>query len=235
MKIIPVIDLKDGVIVQAREGRREQYLPLKTNLCNSSDIFQIVQVFWTSYHFDTVYIADLNAITQQGNHDRLINDLMAYFPDLMFWLDRGYPHHEIELKHPSNYLSVLGSESLEDNDILKLKAYSERFILSLDYDCSETLGPTSLFSSPEYWPDNIIIMTLDRVGSQKGPDIDKLSAFRNLYPDKNFIAAGGIRNQRDLLDLEKLGIQSALIASALHTGAIDADEIAQFQAKKYPD
>lgn len=233
MKIIPVIDLKDGVVVHAWEGRRDQYLPLQTQLCRSADVFQIIQMFVASYCFDTVYIADLNAITLQGNHDRLINDVALYFPEILFWIDRGYQRFGERLEQ-SNCLPVLGSESYRDDNILELNTFNNNFILSLDYSLSETLGAKNLFSSPDLWPDHIIIMTLDRVGSHKGPDLVKLAEFCSRYPNKNFIAAGGIRNQQDLLALQAIGIQQALIASALHSGAISADDVAKLQAKKYP-
>lgn len=88
------------------------------------------------------------------------------------------------------------------------------------------LGAESLFTNPEYWPNDIIIMTLERVGSDSGPDIEKLAAFRKAYPGKNFIAAGGIRNREDLAALQKIGIQQALVASALHSGAIGRADLA---------
>ena len=72
MKIIPVIDLKDGVVVHAHQGMREQYQPIGSNLCQSSDIYRVIEAFLGVYDFDTIYIADLNAITHQGDHDRLI-------------------------------------------------------------------------------------------------------------------------------------------------------------------
>ena len=223
MKIIPVIDLKDGVVVQAREGNRDQYRPIKTDLCKSSDVFEIIQAFVTTYHFDTVYIADINAITQQGNHHGLINKVLAHFPDLRFWIDSGYRHHKEEIHQTDHYLPVLGSESYRDDTIFELHFFGNKFILSLDFSMSETMGSAKLFSSPELWPDSVIIMTLDRVGSHKGPDFVKLTAFCNRYPHKNFIAAGGIRNQQDLIDLKRIGIRQALIASALHNGSIRPD------------
>ena len=223
MKIIPVIDLKDGVVVQAREGNRDQYRPIKTDLCKSSDVFEIIQAFVTTYHFDTVYIADINAITQQGNHHCLINEVLAHFPDLKFWIDYGYRHYKEEIHQTDHYLPVLGSESYRDDTIFELHFFGNKFILSLDFSMSETMGSAKLFSSPELWPDSVIIMTLDRVGSHKGPDFVKLTAFCNRYPHKNFIAAGGIRNQQDLIDLKRIGIRQALIASALHNGSIRPD------------
>jgi len=222
MKIIPVIDLKDGVVVHAQQGMREQYQPISTNLCQSPDIYQVIEAFLGVYDFDTIYIADLNAITHQGGHDHLITDVLTTFPHILFWIDKGYQHFK---KYPGNYLPVLGSECYSDETVLELKAFNNHFILSLDYSVSEAMGAKSLFSDQDLWPDTIIIMTLNRVGSHQGPDLDKLNWFCRQYPHKHFIAAGGIRNTADLLALKKIGVQQALIASALHSGAIRHKDI----------
>ena len=233
MKFIPVIDLKDGQVVHAREGKRDQYEPITSQLCESTDIFQVIQAFVTTYSFDTIYIADLNAISLQNNHDPLITKVLLSFPQLMFWVDRGYQCFG-EQSTPDNYIPVLGSESYRDDNILELKHFGNQFVLSLDFSKAEPLGAESLFSSSDLWPENIIIMTLDRVGSQKGPDLVKLTEFHQRYKNKNFIAAGGIRDQRDLLALKDIGIEHVLIASAFHTGMLSAAEVGKFQTKKYP-
>ena len=222
MKIIPVIDLKDGVVVHARQGLREQYQPISTQLCQSSDIYQVIEAFLKVYNFDTIYIADLNAITHQDNHDFLIAGVLASFPHIVFWIDRGYKHFK---KYPRNHTPVLGSECYNDETALELKAFNKRFILSLDYSVSEALGAKSLFSDQDLWPESIIIMTLNRVGSNQGPDLDKLNRFCRQYPHKNFIAAGGIRNAADLQALKLMGVKQVLIASALHSGAISHKDI----------
>lgn len=235
MNIIPVIDLKDGVVVHARQGRRDQYQPINTGLCRSSGIFQVIEAYLNLYDFNTFYIADLNALTNRGNHDRLISEVLTRFHRKQFWIDRGYRNNEQRLSPPANYRPVLGSESFREETIRDIKAHENSFILSLDYSAAGAMGAKSLFSNQDYWPDHIIIMTLDRVGSGHGPDLNKLAEFRRKYPDKDFIAAGGIRNKQDLIALKKLGINQALVASALHSGAISRDDIAEFQAKKYPN
>lgn len=228
MKIIPVIDLKDSVVVHARQGNREHYQPINTNLCKSSDIFQVIRAFLGVYAFDTLYIADLNAITDQGDHNRLIADVLTRFPQLTFWVDKGYQKHDQDAQHPGNTLPVLGSESYRNETISDLKTYKNNFILSLDYSNSNPLGATSLFSDPTFWPENIIIMTLERVGSSHGPDLNKLTNFCRQFPDKNFIAAGGIRNKGDLMALSEAGIHQALVASALHYGTIKTEDFSEF-------
>ncbi|MGZ8928066.1 MAG: HisA/HisF-related TIM barrel protein [Methylobacter sp.] len=228
MKIIPVIDLKNGVVVHARQGNRERYEPINTDLCKSSDIFHVIEAFLDVYAFDTFYIADLDAITHQGSHDLLIADVLSHYPQITFWIDKGYQKYDENAQSASNTLPVLGSESYRNDTIAEIKAYKKNFILSLDYSKTNALGADHLFSDPSFWPGNIIIMTLDRVGSNHGPDLNKLTKFCRQYPDKKFIAAGGIRNKRDCVLLSKAGIHQALVASALHSRAIKPEDITGF-------
>jgi len=233
MKIIPVIDLKDGAVVHAKQGNREHYQPINTDLCKSSDIFQVIEAFLSIHEFDTFYIADLNAITDQGDHDHLIAEVLTCFPKITFWIDKGYQKYDEDMQLPRKALPVLGSESYRNETISEIKAYKNNFILSLDYSNSDGLGAESLFSDSTFWPENIIIMTLGRVGSNQGPDLDKLTEFCRQYPNKNFIAAGGIRNKQDLTALSEAGIHQALVASALHSGAIKTKDI-ETTGKKIP-
>ena len=226
MKIIPAIDLKDGVVVHAKQGNREHYQPINTDLCKSSDIFQVIETFLKIFQFDTFYIADLSAITNQGDHSHLIADVLTRFPQITFWIDRGYQKYDQSARDSCNTLPVLGSESYQNKTIPELKAYKNNFILSLDYSNSNALGAENLFSDTALWPENIIIMTLERVGSNHGPDLSKLTNFCRKYPEKNFIAAGGVRNKQDLIVLCEAGIHQALVASALHSGSLKAEDIA---------
>lgn len=74
------------------------------------------------------------------------------------------------------------------------------------------------------WTENVIVMTLNRVGSANGVAIDLLSEFKRNFPKTNFIAAGGVRHVEDLAQLEKIGIKQVLVASALHLGAISKND-----------
>jgi phosphoribosylformimino-5-aminoimidazole carboxamide ribotide isomerase len=45
MRIVPVIDLKDGAVVHARQGRRDTYQPIASPLCASSDVYRVLDAF----------------------------------------------------------------------------------------------------------------------------------------------------------------------------------------------
>ena len=93
------------------------------------------------------------------------------------------------------------------------------------------LGHKALFSDSNLWPEKVIIMTLSRVGADTGPDIKRLKYFQDHWPNTTFIAAGGLRNEEDLVLLHKNGINSILVASALHSGKLTAECIRNTSSK----
>jgi len=231
MKIIPVLDLKNNQVVHAKQGEREHYQPICSQLCHSANIFDVISAFLSLAEFDTFYIADLDAITCQGGHCDLLAKVLAAFPDIRFWVDRGYQRADLT-PSTNNYLPVLGSESYDGFSLYELAAFQKRFVLSLDYSANgQALGAAGLFTEVDYWPENIIIMTLAQVGSGNGPDLARLAHYCSAYPNFNFIAAGGVRNIADLQELCSLGIGQALVASALHSGAIGRKEMANLTQK----
>ena len=227
MNIIPVIDIKDGLVVFAQQGQRETYLPIKSSLCSSSSIEAVINGILTVYPFKTIYIADLNAITHKGSNQYLIDKTIQAFEKIEFWVDKGEHLDSLYLNTYEYYKPIIGSES--QNDIKKFQNNNgtlDNYILSLDFfpDVGYS-GPIELLEDTTLWPKEIIIMTLDRVGKNIGPGFEKLTYFCEKYPDKNFIAAGGVRNEEDLIKLKKIGVNHALVASALHSGVIGRETI----------
>ncbi|MFA5982507.1 MAG: HisA/HisF-related TIM barrel protein [Methylococcaceae bacterium] len=235
MKIIPVIDLKAGVVVHAKHGQREQYLAISSKLSHSAELLYVLAAFLKLYPFDTFYIADLDAIMGLGNNTAILKDLFIKYPNISFWVDAGKQTSLQAISPVGNFIPVIGSECFSNEELPAFDALKQNFILSLDFAKTTQLGAFKLFTDTKRWPQNIIIMTLDRVGSQMGPDLEKLSVFQQSNPGKNFIAAGGVRHYQDLVQLKKIGINQALIASALHSGQLDAKAIHSLQTKKYPD
>lgn len=225
MEIIPVIDIKNGRAVHAIKGKRDDYQPIKTALCPSSDAVAVISSFIQLGNFKRIYIADLNSIMRQESNDELLQRIVESFPYINFWIDKGLRKIPSRSKQHVNSVSVIGSESLNESHLKSLENPTTPFILSLDYSSEGKMGPDPLFTNVRYWPESIIIMTLERVGKNDGPDYQKLEYFCNRHPDRKFIAAGGIRNMEDLLKLKKMGIERALVASALHLKSISAEDI----------
>lgn len=232
MNIIPVLDLMNGEVVHAKHGNRHQYLPIKSVLTNSSNPLEVAQALLALYPFKQLYIADINAIQKNGNHADTILEISAKFPALIIWLDAGLDEADaLKNWQNKNIEVILGSESLKSLPQYHalLSASQHQAILSLDYKGDVFQGIPELINSPNWWPNNLIMMTLNKVGSGTGPDLQKLSAIKKLSAKSCVYAAGGIRNSADLERLLELGIDGALVASALHSGALSHQQIKKLQ------
>lgn len=227
MQIIPVIDLKGGQVVHAAGGDRSRYQPVHHTslLCDSSEINHVVARFLKLYPFQTFYIADLDAIGGKGNHDEAIDNLLSQYPNQEFWLDNGSSYQVLTTTtRPSNCKPVIGTESQR----LPLSLKNTDLILSLDFKHNQALGHPGWLKSRELWPETIVVMTLDLVGSNTGPDIEKLSQLCKDHRDKRFVAAGGVRDINDLTQLKAIGVAGVLLASALHNGSLDTKTLQKF-------
>jgi len=223
MRLIPVLDLKDGVVVHAQRGQRDSYQPIHSPLCPSADVYDVINAFCQLADFDVMYVADLNAITQQGDNQALIHQVLLHYPMITFWLDAGYQSPSLAFADVSNYRPVLGSECCTSEQL----AATKNALLSLDFSAhDEPLGEARLFTDSALWSEQVIIMTLARVGSDMGADSDKLRHYQQRYPQTEFIAAGGVRDISDVQQLKAIGINHVLVASALHTKAIGKADIA---------
>ncbi len=222
MRLIPVLDLKDGVVVHAQRGQRASYQPINSPLSPSANVYAVIDAFLQLHDFSVIYIADLNAITQQGDNQTLIHAVLQHYPLITFWLDAGYQSPSLAFAEVSNYRPVLGSECCTAKQLLATK----NALLSLDFSAQdEPLGEAQLFDDSHLWSEQVIIMTLARVGSDAGVDSKKLRFYQQNYPQTEFIAAGGVRNKADLQQLKAIGINSVLVASALHTKAISKADL----------
>jgi phosphoribosylformimino-5-aminoimidazole carboxamide ribotide isomerase len=227
MDIIPVIDLKGGAVVRARAGARAHYVPIETPLAPTSRPRDIVAGFLALHPFRKIYIADLDAITGVGDHAAVIAELEGAFPDIEFWVDSGIATETQAagwLNHHRGAL-VIGSESLSDSAMSPRLKNESRRVLSLDFRGDVFQGPADLANDASLWPDRIIVMTLAKVGTGSGPDFSRLGEIQSLASDRKIYAAGGVRNGDDLCALAKAGIAGALVATALHDGAISTNDL----------
>jgi phosphoribosylformimino-5-aminoimidazole carboxamide ribotide isomerase len=236
MQIIPVIDLLNGVVVHAKRGDRSAYAPIQSALTDSCQPHDISQALLELYPFNTLYIADIDAITSAGNNADVIETLASAHPNITFWVDNGVCNVNARILYApqANIRAVLGSENIVNLQDYRAISYAinSRHVLSLDKLDNTQLGAPELHNTGLYWPIDVICMTLNDVGSHAGPDVARMQALQqlNLARKKpaNLFAAGGVRNTADLLALKQLGVTGALVASALHNKEITAQQLSDF-------
>lgn len=229
MEIIPVIDLMESKVVRAMKGNRSQYAPIQSSLCVGSEALMIVEALLELYPFDKLYIADLDSILKRGDNFELIQSIQVRYPTLALWVDAGIETiNHLKTIPLSNITWVIGSEKISTlNQWLTIidGIDPNSIVLSLDFDSQGLIGQSNLDQHPETWTNQVIAMTLKRVGSYDGPDMQTLRHLQKRNPKTQVYAAGGIRNIDDALSLEKQGVTGALIASSLHDGRISNEDI----------
>jgi HisA/HisF family protein len=229
--VIPVLDLMGGQVVHGRAGERDSYRPIATPLGAADDAQGLARALLALTGANTLYVADLDAIRNTGDHAALIAALAESLQDIEIWLDSGVATPAAARDWRSRGVTpVIGSESLSrPAQWSALQPDAAGLVLSLDFGKNGLLGPGSLGQSPALWPDRIVVMSLGRVGMQAGPDLSRLAETAARAGRKRLVyAAGGIRNLADLQAAAECGAAGALLATALHDGSLPQKEIAAF-------
>lgn len=229
MDVVPVLDVARGQVVRGIKGDRASYKPIATQLVPGSEPAAIARALLGLHPFRKLYVADLDGIEGRGRNVHLVPALSAVAGTTELWIDTGAASRKAArsvLAAPVTTL-IVGSESIERTAEFEDIASEAplRTVLSLDFRGDEFMGPRRLLEDETLWPNRVIVMTLARVGSGEGPDMDRLGAIIKRAGKRKVYAAGGVRHRADLMALRDLGAAGVLVASALHEGAITAQDI----------
>lgn len=249
MKIIPVLDLLDGVAVHAVRGERSRYRPVGSQLCEGSDPVDVARALLDYANSSVLYVADLDGIMRGTPQQHALIRLTRAVPGIELWLDAGFTDRDAAnaLTMPlraagASVTPVFGSESLRgpnkgssmqpvrvadvDASVITRTNGStipHDAILSLDRRHDMPLGDPVHWHDASGWPSRVIVMSLERVGSFEGPDLAAITDVRSRAGERQIIGAGGMRDADDLRAAEAAGAHAWLIASALHDRRIPAD------------
>jgi phosphoribosylformimino-5-aminoimidazole carboxamide ribotide isomerase len=233
MRIVPVLDLKAGRAVHAVRGQRHEYAPVRSVLTPSAAPLELARAFAERLGARDCYVADLDAIARTGDHGPVIRGIADL--GLEVWLDAGTgTAADAERARSLGAARVIvGTETLEDPGELAaiVRALGRSpVVLSLDLRDGRVLG-----GSPEVarlgpaelakiaWDAGIatyIVLDLARVGSGEGPQLGAAGQLRRALPAAEVLIGGGVRHDADLALLVSAGFAGALVATALHQGAI---------------
>lgn len=243
MMLIPVIDLLQGQVVRGMGGDRQAYRPIESLLCANSDPRTVARIL--SEHCDArqLYIADLDALMGGSAQIDVLRSVLQALPHIELWLDAGFadaPGARALLAQlqpfDARVVPVFGSESLASRAALEAcfaapharagtapgtapdsaADFTQRAVLSLDRRDGRRLDAAGCWDALALWPKRVIVMTMERVGSQAGPDLDTMRTLRRDSPATWLVGAGGVRNAADLAHATDAGADAWLVASALH-------------------
>lgn len=218
-------------MVHAKKGERASYQAIHSQLTPSSQPLDIVAALLELYPFQQLYIADLNAIQKldasHANNYSVITSIKERYPALELWVDAGISNNdELGFWQELDTHLIIGSENFANiGDYTSLSTLNKNYILSLDFMPLGYQGPTELLSNTEYWPQDVIVMSLSNVGANHGANVDLMQKTIARTKGFNIIAAGGIRDTDDLVMLKEMGVNAALLATALHNKQISTEQL----------
>jgi phosphoribosylformimino-5-aminoimidazole carboxamide ribotide isomerase len=240
VRLIPVMDLRDGLAVHAVKGEREQYRPVTGVLTDTADPLDVAKAFHEKLGLSELYIADLNAIQGRGHHQALISRL-AQQSGMKLIVDAGAANVATALQVLDTGASqvIIGAETLPDwETALAICAAIDprRLIFSLDMRSGQVLSrcPQLAASTPMEVLDllrhanwrEVILLDLSRVGTGTGVDQGLLTEARHMFPQLMLLAGGGVRDANEIATLSSAGAAGVLVATALHQGLITRQHIA---------
>jgi phosphoribosylformimino-5-aminoimidazole carboxamide ribotide isomerase len=244
MRLIPVMDLQDGLAVHAMKGDRERYQPLKSTLTDTAEPLAVARAFHEKLQLSELYIADLNAIQGHGHHQTLISHL-AQQSGMRLIVDAGASDVASALQVIDIGASqvIIGSETLITwETLLTIRAAvpGHRLVFSLDMRAGQILSrslqltgstPLEVLSRLHQadWRD-VILLDLARVGTGTGVDQTLIAEARQRFPELTLLVGGGIRDLNELDDLKATGVAGVLVATALHQGVITQQHITALMA-----
>lgn len=237
MRIIPVIDLQGGTVVRGVAGRRSEYRPVESVLCDRSSPAAIAAAFRDHLGLSEAYLADLDAIAGGEPAWECYEAIIS--AGLHLWVDAGLAdlaRAEAFAKAPAAVTGIIaGLESLGSPQQLAEIAScigAERLLFSLDLKGGEPLvmGEGWGGKSPAQIAElalaagirRLIVLDLARVGMAAGTGTEGLCRqLRDRQPEIDLVAGGGVRSWDDLQKLAAAGVSGVLVASALHDGSFD--------------
>ena len=220
--IIPVLDLKNGIAVSGKSGKRETYKPLETVFHKSASPEGIGKSL-SDAGAVRIYIADLDSIENRESNFEVIHEVNK---NISVMLDCG-ARNVFDVKKALEVADkvIIATETLKDiddlNDIFD-NFDKNRLVISIDIKDNEIFSKSLNIDIKEFIrkikelnPPEVIILDISQVGTERGVNYELIRKFLELP----LIIGGGITSS-DIKRLEKLGINKFLVGSALHNGKL---------------
>ncbi len=232
MKIVPVLDLKGGLVVHARRGRRADYAPLSSPLVDGSEPVAVARALCSVCRASTAYVADLDALAggpvneadpdgagggrgavgrRRRHHARAGGGARAR--------RRGAQRRRHRVDRPGRAGGGRGKRR-------RATARPQRRPARRPADLARSSSSPAAPRRPRRpWLGRLdvrelLVIDLARVGSGSGPPLDAVAELARALPNIAIYAGGGVRDDADLRALEAAGAAGALVATALHEGRI---------------
>jgi len=219
-EIIPVIDIKEGIVVAGIGGDRKNYKPLKSIFSKKTgDALDIA----ASLPFKRLYIADLDAIEKRGPNIKLIKKICKVKEVI---IDTGIKNEtDLDYFNEIKAVPIIGTETAEGKSAIeKASKTFKEFFVSIDIKNNVVLSnflskePLDAYKeTTKLGANQIIFLNISAVGTMNlsFPFLGELNKIKT--NDTKVFLGGGIKKE-NIEELKKKNIDGVLIGKALHSG-----------------
>ncbi len=246
MIILPVLDVRQGRVVHATGGDRRRYPALSRRFPFPDDPVELAGRLRERWGERPLYVADLDALAGDPPDLALVESLARDGHRLRVDAAVRRPDRARALLRVGARQVVVGLETLEGWEDLERVAEAagrDRTVFSLDVDAS---GPHAPAWRPADDPPStaeaaaeeaaargtgtVQLLDLERVGSERGPALERLRAVRSAAPGVELAVGGGIRGAADVRALAAEGCDECLVATALYGGRLPPATVRRLEA-----
>jgi phosphoribosylformimino-5-aminoimidazole carboxamide ribotide isomerase len=231
MMVIPAVDILDHNVVQLVGGvpGTEQVL-----LPNPTEVAQD----WVQKGAPMLHVVDLDGAFAKGNNISIIRTIIK---ECKVPVEVGGGIRSIEV---AEYLLdagakqiVVGTKAIKEPEwLLELTERNPmKVVLALDVKAgkitvkgwqeSAGISHEDMFRRIKDMPLAAVLHTdVDVEGKVQGINVDEVESFVSRCPHE-VIASGGITGMKDLAELERIGVRSAVVGLALYTGKLNPIDV----------
>ncbi len=233
MIVIPVMDIRGGLVVQAKLGMRELYRPVAKSVYGTCNPLELALKL-SSEGFKMIYVADLDSILGRGINEKVFSYLKRL--KLKIIADIGV-NSEAKLEEALRLADypVIATETAPSLNFIcyALRESGEKAFLSLDMRGRSVISAATEIAGlciektgkvlREIGVQKVLLIDFNRIGTYSGPDFDTAKCLVDC--GFNVYVGGGIRGLDDIITLDRIGVSGVLIGSALHSGKIKVEDL----------
>ena len=231
MNVLPAVDILNRKCVQLVGGDPG------SRIFENEDPLTIARK-WSEYS-DYLHLIDLDAAIYNTDTNRDIIKKILSEVNVPTEVGGGIRSIEIfrELIEAGADKLIMGTSAVKNPELLKKvrdEFGKDRIVIALDVKGEEVsisgwtqgsgLTIFEAIKNLEEYASSYLTTSIGVEGRMKGPDIELYKKILSLT-DVEIIASGGISSIDDLIKLDKIGINKAVVGTAIYTNNIDLKEV----------
>ena len=179
-----------GQVVRAERGQRALYRPIASRLCDGAEPAMVARALVAHCAAQQLYVADLDALQGGAAQIGALRAVLQALPQVEVWLDAGFADRgglgsaatTTRRRTRRAWSASSAASRCARARPSRVRHVIAQAVLSLDRRDGRRLDAAGCWDLPALWPRRVIVMTLEQVGADAGPDWPRCAACRRARP-----------------------------------------------------